>query len=499
MSTTKRAQPKYEIVKVDPFSRVWIYIVTDRGTGKVIYVGQTVDTGRRWSQHIKTSDTGLQEYCLRKSCRFDRLKISVVPQLPHGVAQCDADRFEAYFIALHKTMYDMLDNRDVANNCNGNRARKVDPESTARELEIGYVWPTVMKEKVDQLKQASPELEQARALVDVLETIMVQNPKLEDQVRTELVIAENQMSKLEMGVYEHAKRVFERFEAMPGYAQITRDELVAELNGVGAMDETVRKGLRSMILTMHPDKKNQDGAVIMVPSGFCKHIMGCVLEWAGQKAECNLNLDTVTAKRCLELREWAAQNEGRVPSPAALFRQAKEGEETAEDLGKENSLGFWINNWRGKQGRPSPNTVLVLLRHFPVLITRLFKESRCDKSDAIIKELNAKLRAGFGDSHEAEADPTIQKLPSASTTSNPNAKIVYQKLYHFLDGGCTSDANKILEGLPEERAAQLLKRHESNIEEWKRKTNESRQKQIERGQKRSAELKEDKEAKQTKV
>lgn len=494
----KQPKSKYQIVEVNPLCRVWIYIVADRGTGKIIYVGQTVDTGKRWSQHVKKLDTGLQDYCLRKSCTFDRLKISIVSQLPNGVAQCDADRWEAYFISLHQTLFDPRNNRDAANNTNGNRARKVDCETMDRELEIGYVWPKAMEKKVEQLKQAAPELEQARAMVDVLETIMVQNPKLEEQVRTKLVIAENQMSKLEMGVYEHAKRVFERYDAMQGYAQITRNELVAELNGVGAMDETVRDGLRTMILKMHPDKEKQDGAVILVPSGFCCGIMKCVLEWAGQKAESNLNLDTNTARRCLELREWSAQNQRRVPSNKALGRQVKKGEK-AEDLNKEESLGVWIKDWRGPYGRPSPNTVLVLLRHFPLLIAKLLGESQSDKSDAIVKELNAKLRAGFGHVHESETDPSIQKLPYTSSASNPNATKVLLKLHGFLSGQNASEADKILEGLPEERATRLRKQHEDKIEERKKTLKESGQKQIERIQKRRAERDEEKEAKKNKV
>lgn len=492
-------KPKQEtrLIEVDPLRRVWIYMIVDRGTGKIIYIGQSVDTGRRWKSHINKMDTGLQEYCLRKSCRFDRLKIVIVSQLPNGVAQCDADRFEAYFIAIHNTVFHMINNREVANNTNGNRARNVDPESTAQEIEIGYVWPKAMEKKVEKLKQASPELEEARALVDVLETIIVQNPKIEDEVRTELVIAETQKSKLEMGAYQRACVAFQEYEAMPSYASVPRSDVVAQLNGIKELDKSdvaLQKQCNKVWLRiLHTDKGDAP-----VGAGQAMFVMGVVKEWIGEQAESNLNLDTAAAKRCLELREWSSKNEGRVPSQAAMKREAKEGE-TAEDLKNEDSLGQWINHWRGAYGRPSPNTVLVLLRHYPALITRFFEESRSDKSDAITKELNSKLRAGFGDLHESEADTTIQKLPCTSTTSNPNARKVYRKLNHFLDGGNASEADNILEGLQEERADRLRKRHEDKVEEYEKKMKERIQKKTELGHKRRVEMKENENAKKAKA
>ncbi|MGZ0214389.1 MAG: GIY-YIG nuclease family protein, partial [Actinomycetales bacterium] len=230
-SAPKRRKPTPEtdmqIVKVDPLRRVYIYIVTDRCTGKIIYVGQTVHCTRRWVQHEKSQRTSLQDYAERHDRTFDTLKFRKVDALPMGCAQVDANRMEAYFIAEYETLYSSKNNTDVANKTAGNHATSYVHAEVKAELERGYQWPAGCQAQVAAMAAEPKDVEQARADLAILQSIAEDNPELESQIRPILAKTEATLQDLQTGPYERAKEAYEEYSGMPPHEVVPRDDLMA--------------------------------------------------------------------------------------------------------------------------------------------------------------------------------------------------------------------------------------------------------------------------------
>ena len=132
--------------ETDPYRRCWIYVIWDRRRHVIIYVGQSVDCGRRWQEHIRAavaedSKSGLADFLRREQTTTAMLELRLAEGLPNGVAWKDANRWEAFLISKHKTVYDPQNNKRVCNKNNGNGATEVNYEAQEEELTRGYEWP----------------------------------------------------------------------------------------------------------------------------------------------------------------------------------------------------------------------------------------------------------------------------------------------------------------------------------------------------------------------
>lgn len=448
---------KYALALRDPLRRVWIYILIDRRTSKVVYVGQSVDYGRRWQQHEAKSDSGIKAYLEREGTTFGMLKLKIVDELPNGCALRDADKFEAYFISHFRTVYDMNHNKHVANDTNGNYARKVDPVAVAAELEAGYVWPTECAAAAKRFTEAPKELEEARANVEILETILIENPDVEG-VEAALSTALTVRAKLETGPYEYALKAFETYEAMPTYEPINRDALVAQLNTIKDMSPSDTKlqeeHRRVWMRVTHSDQHRSSD----VSAFEAKHIMGMVVGWLGTHAESQLDTTTHVAQKCLALRAWSATHGGRKPSPSAVFRMDALDDVAAATT--EAALGAWLRNWKHDGKRSEHATVSVLLRHYSTLRDFMFGESASEKTIRVAKEANKLLKDGYAIKREWESRPHDTTLKELKCTTF--GKEIYKCMWNFLNGQGTEIADTLLEGVDAERAAWMRAAHTGN-------------------------------------
>jgi hypothetical protein len=432
-------------------------------TGKIIYAGQSVDTTRRWKQHAAKQDSGIQSFLKRNNMTFDKLRIKVVDELPDGCARRDANRMEAYFIAKHNLVYNAVHNADVANNTNGNYAREIDVEAMTAELENGYEWPKECEAEVQRLKKVTPELKAATAVVEILETIQIENPEIEEDVETALVEAKETKSKVEDGPYGYAKEAYEEYKAMPPYKKISRAHLSCHLNAIQELDSTnkaLKQKWHEWQLLFHPDKDKTPIGV-----GEAMHIMGLVAEWLGNSAEEGIDTTTTTAKWCLKLRAWVEANNGK--KPTAMAKKSKTALDNPEAASIEMSFGVWMNHWKNNYGKPDQPTAKILLRHHPNLLTFLFDHNRSETTQAKAQEANKLLREGYGISIERTErdDPSLK--PWIVTTAG-NA--MYNFMHHLLQGE-QSDAivNVVLQGLPQERAEWLRAEHDKHVESYREK------------------------------
>lgn len=463
----KEKKPKGEtrLTVVDPLQRTWIYMVIDKATNKIIYVGQTIDESRRWKQHAAKEETGLQEYLKRHETTFDRLEIRIVKELPDGCARRDANKFEAYFISKYKTMYDMLHNRDAANDNNGNYARKVDPDAVAAEIEKGYMWPPDHTAMLKKIADDSPELRAATGMVEILKTIQCENAEIKEEVQTALVKALDTKSKHEKGPYGLAVEAYDEYAAMPAFKQISRAHLTCNLNtikDVAPSDRELQKEYFRWIMLYHQDKKTTDGSTFApIGVGEAKHVMGLVKEWLGQHAEEQLDLTTSTAQRCLKLRDWSAAHDGAKPSSMAKqTAKAATGDLTsAQNAEEEASLGKWMHDWKGKYGKPHSSTARVLLRHFPKLLDSLFGRSQDERTQDMAQTVKAMLKEGYAVPMEREAFPEKQfKSWPCDVKNEPS----YNFMNKFLRGQNASKIDVVLDGVDANRALWMRAQHTAN-------------------------------------
>jgi predicted GIY-YIG superfamily endonuclease len=465
----KAPKPKAEtrMTKVDWLRQTWIYLLLDPHTKKVIYVGKSVDMENRLLQHGAKKDSGIKTYLKRKKLLFRHLVMKKVPELPKGCAAVDADRFEAYFIAKYKTMYDMFNNEDACNNNNGNYARRVDRDVTTKELEKGYEWPEGCAAQVAELEATPKDLLEARANKEILSSLALEYPDLEEEIRGMLIEAEQTLQDLQTGPYDRAKEAYETYCEKPPHELVPRDDLMATVNGIKDLtpeDPAVQHRWRKVwTKLMHSDSNKTTISVFEA-----MFIMGTVMAWLGDHAETKLTLTTKTAKWCLKLREWMAaqDNDGKPPSMGANSRASALA--NVEAATQEASLGEWMTNWKNKYGKPEPGTVRVLLRHWPKVLASLLGKSRAEKTLDLARRANALLKAGYAQSIERTARPaqSVDLKPLVTTTDGDP---VYKFVFNFLDGGNPAMADTLLEGVDADRAKWMRDTNVAKQSDYKKK------------------------------
>lgn len=484
--TEKKPKDETRLTVVDPLQRTWVYIVFVHLTGKIIYAGQSIDTTRRWKQHAAKQDSGIQSYLKRKNLTFDKLRIKIVEELPDGCARRDANRMEAFFIAKHNLVYNPIHNAEVANNTNGNYTRDVDVEATTAELEKGYKWPKEYEAAVKVRMNDSSELKAATATIEALKTLQWLNPELEDELQTAIVATEAVKEKLETGPYEYAVETYETYQAMPAYAGVPRNDVIAALNAIKALNNTdtfISSQCKKVWLRLLHTDKNAESIDAME----AMHVMGVVVAWLGRHAEEQLDLTTYTAQRCLKLRDWSEAHDGGKPSLHAkkTTKAATGGLASAQAANEEASLGHWINNWKSKFGKPHASTVRVLLRHFPKLLESLFGRSKDEKTEEMTQTANAMLKAGYAVPMEREALPDKQlKLWPCDAKNKPS----YNYIQKILQGGNVSKIDVLLNGVDADRAMWIRAQHTANTPLAQERIRQGNQAAAERGQALKARL-----------
>jgi hypothetical protein len=493
---TRAKAPKAEstaLVAIDPHAPTVIYMIIDRGTGKIIYIGQTLDSSRRCKEHCRRAeadaDCRLKDYLQKKQRGIDLLQFKNVPELPNGVAHMHANAFEAYLISKCGTLFDMLTNPDGCNLTAGNYAYKVDAAEIERQLADGYVWPEPAKAQVAALQAASPALKEARLQEAVLADLDArantdpENPieGLADALGEARLI----LGRMEGdGLYETVRdALLPKYEAMPPYAEVPRSNVVAELNDLSdranEADEELGKAIRwegkALLLDHWRD--------VPLTANETVHKLRVVLGVVGRFAETKLDLTSNNMQHWVAIRAWSAAHGGAKPSACATRRKLRLNEPYAYQV-EEERLGRVIETWkkpflehqRTITGRPEEASVYVLVRDFPLLLkdiaTKAEKDAHNADRDAKCIEL---LKRGMAPSNERKAFPDESEaeglVPFELTQTDMTSKAfkpVRNIAFGFVAGeymvfvealrAAADDATK----LTRTRVERLVKIHETN-------------------------------------
>ena len=375
--------------KTEPLRRCWIYVIWDRRRHVIIYVGQSVDCDRRWQEHLRhaiaeDSKTGLADFLGREQTTTDMLELRLVEGLPNGVAWKDADRWEAFFISKHETVYDPRKNKRVCNKNNGNDASQVDYDAQEEELLRGYVWPKAeaaappstpaQDAPATSAPPPSPAQGAAGASAPVLSTstAIVKVPTKLDSVqgleacmrhaqamlgKTDaplrwhgsgtdgkpgevcLSMIAADCDRLERGTYAHGTEKCAKYEKMHKKGQkVRRDDVIADIASFGEwavegdeLSQEIKRqkvGLASDKYTQFAstDNNNNRAAVPMVPAKYALGAMMMMHSRAGQFEEAALRNGTDTRlggadlRTATAVREWMEKNDGNKPAVNATCR-----------------------------------------------------------------------------------------------------------------------------------------------------------------------------------
>ena len=421
---TEEAKESTALVTIDPNTPVVIYMILDRGTGKVLYIGQSIHMARRFSQHLnriraQAEDSCLSKYCTRHQRSIKSLEIKPVPGLPDGVAHVHADAFEAYFISKYDTVYSMLANPDGCNLTAGNHANRVDKDEIERQLAEGYVWPEPARAQVASLQAASAKLKEARLQEAVLSDLDARSNADPEHPIEGLAEALGEarlvLGRMEGdGLCEHVRdKLLPKYEALPPYAEVPRSEVVAALNGVSdrakEADEELGKAIRWEAKALLLDHWRD----VPLTANEAALKLRIVLGLVGRFAETKLDLTSTTMRNWVAIRAWSAQHGGKTPSLSAKTRPLRPNE-TYADLVEEERLGQVIGNWkkpfqeqhRNSTGRPEEASVYVLVRDFPALLKLIAsKAETAAKTAERDATCIALLKRGMAPPNEREAFP----------------------------------------------------------------------------------------------
>ena len=395
-------------------------MINDRGAGKVIYIGQTLDSTRRWKQHGRkaeaSADCRLKDYLQKKQRCIKDLEFKHVPET--GVAHMHANAFEAYCISRYGTLFDMITNPDGCNLTAGNHAYKVDKEQIERQLAEGYEWPEPAKAQV-ALQAASAKLKDARLQEAVLSDLAARADTDPERPIEGLAEALDEarliLGRMEGdGLYEHVRdSLLPKYEAMPPHEEVPRSDVVAALNSVSdrakeadpELAKAIRWHAKALLLDHWRDVPLTANEVV--------HMLHVVLGLVGRFAETKLDLTSTNMRNWVAIRTWSADHGGKTPSAKATARTLALNE-THADLVEEQRLGQVITRWkspfdeqhRTNTGRTEEASVYVLVRDFPLLLkaiaTKAETAAKTAERDAACLAL---LKRGLALKKEREAFP----------------------------------------------------------------------------------------------
>jgi hypothetical protein len=488
-----KAKESSALAVIDPYAPTRIYMIKDRGAGKVVYIGQTLDSTRRWKEHGRkaeaSADCRLKDYLQKKQRCIKDLEFKHVPELPNGVAHMHANAFEAYCISRYGTLFDMITNPDGCNLTAGNHAYKVDKDEIERQLAEGYEWPEPAKAQVAALQAASAKLKDARLQEAVLSDLDVRaNTDPEHPIEglaEALGEARLILGRMEGdGLYEHVRdALLPKYEAMPPHTEVPRSDVVAALNSVSdrarEADAELAKAIRWHAKALLLDHWRD----VPLTANEAALMLRVVLGLVGRFAETKLDLTSTNMQHWVAIRTWSADHGGKVPSQGATRRPLRLNE-THADLVEEQRLGCVIHDWkkpfteqrRTVTGRPEEASVYVLVRDFPSLLkaiaTKAETAAKTAERDATCFALlkrglaPTKEREAFPD--ECEAEGLVPFELRATDMSYDAFKPARGLADSFVSGDNTPFAEEVRAAaddatkLTHARAARLVQMHETN-------------------------------------
>ena len=437
------------IVVYDQLRPVYIYIVTDKRTNRVIYVGQSVDVSRRWKQHAKAT-TKCSKLKQRIAEGADMLEFGVVSELPRGVPSNRADEFETYFMDLYDTIHHSSRRPDGCNLHKPPNSADVDHEALRAELEKGFEWPDAeVNEAVpDDVAQAAAQEAMLADLVSIAEDEV---PESLSKALTVATMERMQLERQCMGALEFAKDL--RDEYADNYDDaINRNDFAVHLNLLNEKitddgeDEVISGVVNAVLLAAKPQRNVEmsSKAAAMFLGGIYEMLYArddarrlAKLEWTlrtnnmgpGGKKD-----DPVVKDHILAVRKWSRTHDDAKPVMTSVDPE-------------EARHGYFLNGWKRNDDRyggamTDLASCRVVMRDLPWFDEFVdFKKAGTEVLDTLITQ----LVGGAALDKEPEFGEVETRTPLSSGKDNLK---VYEKYRSMLIGiGSEADVTKVVNAL----------------------------------------------------
>jgi len=443
----------------DPNQPITIYeLLRPDKDNKPVYVGRTCDLDRRAGEH-KTSTCPMVRLLRELTDISIRDNIRPVPELPYGVPASRAVEMEAFFIMQRDTIYHATKNPDGCNTNNGAHLDQLTPEryhEIEAELAAGYEWPVSAGVKNDVPAEVAMARGKEAVAAEVVATVEAtgENPELVAKLRRDmaLVTADRETTeRLLLSARQVARDLADKYK-VAGIDAIDREQFTKELNllkekiDADGEDEVINGIVNAVLLAAKPQRN------VEMSSNAAYHGVSMVAEMLTTREEDRLLwTHKDVKKRIYEVRAWSRRN-GGMKKPMIK-----------NDGSEEDSLGQFLANWKSPTSRDYGGECtdltqsLVVMRDFA-----WFKDivGRKDSLKSVAAEANKQLKDGFAQKDEPNFFGT-KPLKAGSDGSDQNR--VYHKIRNMVHGaGKLADLEKMIDGLPETRAAWYRKQWQSN-------------------------------------
>ena len=340
----------FEVAKIVQ-ARSWIYVVVDRKTDTVVYVGRTIDTSRRWKQHEQTSS---KCKLLRKwmdGRAPDTWEFRVVEELPGGCAPQHAKMMESYFIAKFSTVNNMLFNEQGCNGTAGDSVAEHDPVEVERLLKNGYTFP----ESFHVEPIAKENMYDSFRVSAVAELVQVTTLEAEQPVVSILVVERDELLArvvkpvAEQSFYHQLVATRDKYHDMPAFRSIAADDLLKELDNIESflppwMANDLKHNFKFHKPDLHVDSRRAPNLMAIKAYYIFGHITECVGQWLEE----HMDTSSGTMQLFLEIREYVASND-------TFSNNSKDP--------TERRLYALLSQWKNTHNRPLLNEVRFLMRH----------------------------------------------------------------------------------------------------------------------------------------
>ena len=522
LSAPKRPQKKADtkIVLFDTSQRHFIYMIVNPETGRVIYIGRTIDLVRRGAEHNRKSSACKQ---LRATLELattgwklsDPGVLQVVPELPFGVPGDKAQDFESYFIVNKKTLFNPPENMEGCNLKHGDNVTHADFESLKRELEEGVHSKPPKDEKESSLSLMK-SIANESMLADIVEEVGDMDSELSTAL-TQATMTRMQLERACKAPLYLAVELAESYESKSPYEEIDKEEFQRDLNQLRdklmteeQVDAEMLSALRAISLFGKSTGSKQWEMRANVAASAFRMMVGAIQA----QEEAKLDKTNTVIQNMLKVRKWTVGNEGKRPVGSAASRPKKkktldvqdEKEEEDEEeeersrieaLKVEASLGTFLDNWKSTTHYGGCKRHLELECNLVMLNVAWWKEftnpqTKGEKAREVSMHANKALLQGFAypkelsetdDAYKQRNGPNgpLKLLPSGGNDRSSMTSRVYAKMNHLLDGHCNeNDVRLILKSLPQERFDFYFTRWTKNRPLYMEKTKQSDENRLKR-------------------
>lgn len=427
----------------------WIYKVTEKHTGRVVYVGKTKNIKGRWKQHLAGTSGAERFIEAIKAHGYGWYRIDLVMEF--SVPKSVVDQYEAHFIYELDTLFHPKTCKHGLNTNPGGHSLRLDPRlattGTAR----------------------APPAERLRGMAAMHETMAELVAQAgEDAAATTLHEEAERYAiravEAKKSLWEFVREARDGYGKLPPHEPVTRDGVVGTLGSIlsksaevgdGKMDEELKTMIKGQKRWLNSDHFKGE-----ISAGFARDVVSCVYQALVHseeaklkervelhkkldedtvddedleakivglyhqnpstlnskivaRAKATLSVEVTDINRGTEGRMWSVAHGWKKPAGSAAKRDPdKKTTATPAELAEEARIGQGLDSWKNQDKRRNESIIRLLLRDMP-WVDAFLDSGEADKK--AYELANRALLNGYG----ATGDPCrtcgpVQAIPGAS-------------------------------------------------------------------------------------